>query len=228
MRAFIAEDRQTRDSFAHVASVWNIRDWLALVILVGCFAGKAILLINFGAYQPAALLALNWAIATVEFCLGLDALTTRVPAFLSACLFDFWHLRKRLRDGARYAGNNGVSKLGTLPFKEFPFVTAVMLRTGQTGGHELVLRGRDGDAYSYVLYAAGTVDDADRASFLHCQPDHLAQAALARALGAIQLEQLNSDPTRAVLSGSMNTNPPTPLKDIRPEGKETDGDAKAA
>ncbi len=229
MRGFIAEDRQARESFSHVARVWGGRDWLAFGVLLGCFFGKALILLTFGAFQPMALLAINWVIATVELAKGCDALTTTAPCFLISCVADSWHLHKRLRAGAKLAGSDGLSKLGVLPFRQYPFITAVMLCVGRTGGHELVFVKQDGLGFHYILFAAGTLDDVDRASFLNCQPNQIAQLALARALGAVQLEQLNADPTRPLLAGTLNRNSITPIEDAaKTRSDETNGDAKAA
>lgn len=200
MKAFVAEDRAARDAATHAASAWGWRDYLVLLILLICFAAKAMVLLNFGTYQPTALLATNWTIACLDFCFHLGGLTTRVPCFIGSRLSDWFHLRKRRSDGYKVMGSDGKPELGALAFREFPFTTAMEVRTGEVNGHLLVHIGSDKSGHHYVLYSPGTLDDADRASFLNCQPNHLAQTELARALARVQLEQLTQPEMRSLNS----------------------------
>ena len=198
MKAFVAEDRAAHEAATHAATAWEWRDFLVLLILLICFVAKALVLLNFGTYQPAALLATNWTIACLDLAFHLGGLTTRVPCFVGSRLSDWFHLRKRRSDGYKVMGDDGKPVLGTLAFREFPFTTAVEVRTGEVGGHLLVHIGSDENGHHFVLYSPGTLDDADRAGFLNCQPNHLAQTALARALARVQLEQLTQPEMRSL------------------------------
>jgi hypothetical protein len=202
MKAFVAENRAAQEAATQAASAFGWRDLLVLLILLLCFAAKAMVLLNFGTYQPTALLATNWTIACLDFAFHVGGLTTRVPCFTGSRVSDWLHLRKRRANGYRIMGDAGTPELNTLSFREFPFTTEVELRAGEVDGHTLVHIRTDEDGYHYILYSPGTLDDADRAGFLNCQHNHLAQAALARALARVQLEQL-TQPEMRVLKPSI-------------------------
>jgi outer membrane protein OmpA-like peptidoglycan-associated protein len=210
MKSFVAEDRHARDSFDHLASSWGWGDWLVLIILIHCFAAKAMILITFGVYQPVGLLIFNWAIAAVDFCLHLSGLTTRVPCFIGSRISDAVHLSKRLNDTANSAGKDGTLICGALVPREYPFVTTALLRTGVVDGHELLYVRSDDQGHHYLLRSPGTLDDADRSGFLNSQANHAAQADLARALARIQLEQLTADPMRSLQPSSAAPMDPVP------------------
>lgn len=197
MKSFVAEDRAARDAATHAATAWNFKDWLVLVILLLCLAGKAIVLIYFGAYQPQALLATNWSIALLDFTFHLAGTTTRVPCFIGARFTDWLHLRRRRSRGYAVMGKDGKPVLGSLSFREFPFTTAVPIRFGEVDGHIISHVGSDEKGHHYLLKSPGTLDDSDRAAFLNCQPNHLAQTELARSLARVQLELLTAPEMRS-------------------------------
>lgn len=196
MKAFVAEDRAARDAATHAATSWNLKDWVVLLILLLCLAGKAVVLVWFGSYQPQALLAANWSIAVLDFTFHLAGTTTRVPCFIGARLTDWLHLRRRRSRGYADMGHGGKPMLGAMPFREFPFSTVIPIRCGEVDGHVILHTGSDDQGHHYLLKSPGTLDDSDRAAFLNCQPNHLAQTELARALARVQLELLTAPEMR--------------------------------
>lgn len=196
MKAFVAEDRAARESAAQAATAWTLRDWLALLILVLCFVAKVLVLLNFGAYAPPAVLAWNYSIAIFDFACHAGGLTTRVPCFLAARFTDWMHLRNRRTKGYTTLTEDGKEELGSLPCREFPFTTPVPISFGTVDGHTIEFLGHDERGFDYRLLAAGTLDDTDREAFLNCQPNKSAQSELATALARIQLELLTAPEMR--------------------------------
>lgn len=198
MKAFVAEDRAARDSATHAATAWNWKDWVVLIILLLCLMAKMVVLVQFGAYQPQALLAANWTIALLDFAFHISGTTTRVPCFVGARLTDWLHLRRRHSRGYKRIGDGGKTELGSLAFREFPFTTKVMIRGGEVDGHTIVHTGSDESGHHFLLKAPGTLDDRVRDAFLNCQPNHLAQTSLAVCLAKCQLELLTAPEMRSI------------------------------
>lgn len=208
MKAFVAEDRAARDAALHAATAWCFKDWLVLVILLVCFAAKAFVLIEFGAFQPLALLATNWTIALLDLCFHLAGTTTRVPCFVGSRLVDRVHLSRRHSKGYGVMGADGKSALGSLVERPFQFISAVPLWTGEVDGHRIVHTGTNAAGHHHSIYCAGTLDDSDRAAFLQYQPSNAAKDELARALARVQLELLMVPEMRSL---NFNHTPlPTP------------------
>lgn len=208
MRAFIAGDRQAKDAFHHEAHAMGFREWIVLIILIGCFLGKAYILLMFGTFQPTALLAANWIVAIVDFGAHLSGVTSKVPYFSLARTINWFHRRIRLSRGAKAAVGGGKNKLGALADRKFEFESPVALRDDEVDGH-ILRRRHDG---KYDLLAPGTLDDSDRASFLNRQGNELSEATLARALAAVQLKQLDAAEQRsgratAAISAAETTPP---------------------
>lgn len=209
MKAFVAENRPAQDAASHAATAWGWRDYIVFIILIICFLAKAMVLLSFGTYQPTALLAANWSIAGLDLVFHMGGLSTRVPCFAGSRLSDWLHLRKRRRDGYKVMGDEGAPMLSTLSFREFPFTTGVEVRTGEVGGHQLSHVESNQNGHHYVLYSPGTLDDSDRAGFLNCQANSLAQTALARALARIQLEQLTQPEMKQMHPAVLEFDPVT-------------------
>ena len=172
MKAFTAGDRASRESAAHAAKAWSMKDYIVFLILILCLASKVVVLINFGAYQAPALLAWNYTIAVLDFTFHLSGLTTRVPCFVAARMLNQLHLRRRQSAGYQQMGTDGKQVLGGLPFREFPFTTVVPIRCGEIDGHTILHRASDDTGHHYTLYSPGTLDDADRDAYLNCKPNH--------------------------------------------------------
>ncbi len=208
MNAFVGEDRFARDSASMKATSWNFKDWTVLLLLILCLVSKAVVLVWFGSYQPQALLVANWSIAVLDFTLHLAGTTTRVPCFIGARLTDRLHLRRRRSRGYAEMGKDGKPMLGAMPFREFSFSTVIPIRCGEVDGHVILHTGSDDQGHHYLLKSPGTLDDSDRAAFLNCQPNHLAQTELARALARVQLELLTA-PEMRTFHELESTEPPS-------------------
>ncbi len=198
MKAFVSEDRAARDAAIHAATAWSLKDWLALVILLVCFGAKAFVLIEFGAFQPQALLATNWAIALLDLSFHLAGTTTRVPCFIGSRLVDAVHLRRRRSQGYVEMGADGKPSLGSLAVRPFQFSTVVPLVVVEVDGHRITHTGSSAAGHNYSIYCSGTLDDSDRAAFLQYQPSNAAKDELARALARVQLELLTAPEMRSL------------------------------
>ena len=206
MRAFLAEDRMAAEAWSHEARAWSLRDWLVLLMLTASFLIKAYVLTAFGTFQPEGLMLANWIIAIADFAAHLSGVTSKIPYYGMAQLIDWRHHRNRLSKVARIGEESGSNALGSLAYREFEFESPVTLRDDEVDGHILEHKP---DTMKWIFRAPGTLDDGDRAAFLHRQGDALNQATLARALAKIQLDLLDAPEMRP---GSGPAGPaPTPV-----------------
>lgn len=217
MRAFLALDPQAAEAFDQEAHGWGLRDWLAAIIVIACFAAKAYVLVSFGTFQPAGLLLFNWTVAIADLAAHLAGLTSKVPYYALARVIDYFDRRRRLKHGAKWAETNGVDQLGALEGSQSEFESDIELTDDEVDGHTLehVVGTND-----YLFTANGTVDDRDRASLIARQTKDVKQAVFAREIARVQLKQLDAPEMRTgngpagAAPALANPKPPTPLTPV--------------
>lgn len=191
MRGFVANDRKAVDSFHLHATNWVWRDWAVLGILLACFIAKIAVLYQFGSYTPAAMLAANYIVAVADIAAHIGGVTSKVPYYALARFINMVHRRRRLAETAQYLEENGKGEAGALPYRYYEFESELNLREDEVDGTQLRRKGN-----IFEVRSPGTIDDGDRAAFLHRQGNCLNQTTLARALATIQLSQLDAPEMR--------------------------------
>jgi|GEM_PF-2280451 len=206
LKAFVAEDLHAKAAHLHQSKRWRLNDLLILGIVLGLFIFKAGLLVNYGSIQGAIIVLGNWFVAFAGVGIHLHGLISRVACHYRAHRIAARERAKRLSADAHELLSTGGRELGDLVEARFPIPCSVPLRTGVVDGHRLEDDGKGG----WVLICKGVFDDGDRATLVHFQESLEAQQQLARALVAVQIEQLSLNNLKAMQAATSPVLTPEP------------------